>query len=244
MPGAAATAGGAAALIQRAATRRQEVALVVGGVVLAIAIAEITLRVLGISYPIFHRLESLRGWAPQPEVSGTWMVEGRSEVNINREGFRDHEHEIEKPDNTVRIAVLGDSMAESFSVPIEHTFWSVLEDRLASCGTFSGRDVEVLNFSVSGYGTAQELLTLRNNALKYSPDIVLLAFYTGNDVWNNNRALDDHPDRVYFRVEGDTIQLDDSNTSSAVFKTKAFWRGLVNRTINASYVLQVVQGIL
>ena len=235
------TATGAAALSHRAASRKQEAVLVVGGLVLAIVIAEITLRVFGISYPVFHRLEALRGWAPQPEVSGTWMVEGRSEVNINREGFRDHEHEIEKPANTVRVAVLGDSMAESFSVPIDMTFWSVLEEKLASCTAFAGRNVEVINFSVSGYGTAQELLTLRNNALKYRPDIVLLAFYTGNDIWNNYRALDDHPDRVYFRVEGGTITLDDSNTSSPVFKTKALWRNFVNRMINTSYALQIVR---
>ncbi|HVT18767.1 MAG TPA: hypothetical protein VHQ90_21610 [Thermoanaerobaculia bacterium] len=51
---------------------------------------------------------------------------------------------------------------------------------------------------MAGYGTAQELLTLRHEVWRYAPDLVLLAFYTGNDVRNNERRLEQDPSRPYF----------------------------------------------
>jgi len=217
---------------------RREIALVAASLLVAGAVAEIGLRAAGIAYPVFHRLEALRGWSPQPNVSGVWMTEGKALIENNREGFRDRDHALAKPAGTLRIAVLGDSMSEALAVDRKDAFWSVLEDRLAAC---RGGPVEVLNFSVSGYGTAQELLTLRRNALKYSPDIVLLAFFTGNDVWNNERALDGHEDRVYFTLQDGKLVLDDSNTASGRFTAKRIWRGGVNTAINASRLLQVMR---
>jgi len=217
---------------------RREIALVVASLLFAGILTEIGLRVVGIAYPVFHRLETLRGWSPQPGISGVWMTEGEALIENNDEGFRDQNHTKAKPEGTLRIAVLGDSMSEALAVPLEKTFWSILGNRLSAC---RGRKVEVLNFSVSGYGTAQQRLTLQHNALKYTPDIVLLAFFTGNDVWNNEQALDGHEDRVYYVIENGVLTLDDSNTQTSRFQTKMFWRGILNGTINASRLFQLVR---
>lgn len=217
---------------------RREIALIAASLLFAGVLAEIGLRIIGIAYPVFHRLETLRGWSPQPGISGVWMTEGEALIENNDEGFRDKNHTVTKPEGTLRIAILGDSMSEALAVPLEKTFWSVLENRLSAC---QGRKVEVLNFSVSGYGTAQQRLTLQHNALKYSPDIVMLAFFTGNDVWNNEPALDGHEDRVYYVLEDGALTLDDSNTKTSRFQTKMFWRGILNGTINASRLFQLVR---
>lgn len=37
-----------------------------------------------------------------------------------------------------------------------------------------------------GYSTGQELLTLQDQAALYQPDIVVLAVYTANDVFDNH----------------------------------------------------------
>jgi lysophospholipase L1-like esterase len=46
---------------------------------------------------------------------------------------------------------------------------------------------EVLNFAVPGYGTWQELSMLKEEALAYDPDLVILAFVM-NDLYDNNQA--------------------------------------------------------
>jgi len=217
---------------------RREIALFAVSLLLAGLMAEVSLRFVGIAYPIFHRLETLRGWSPQPGISGLWMTEGEALIENNREGFRDREHPLKKPPGTFRIAVIGDSMSEALAVMREKTYWSVLENDLAAC---RGSAVEVMNFSVSGYGTAQQLLTLRHNVLKYAPDLVLLAFFTGNDVWNNEPALDGHEDRVYFTLKDGSLELNDSNTRSDRFRTKMLWRDIVNGAINASRLFQLIR---
>ena len=53
-----------------------------------------------------------------------------------------------------------------------------LQQKSSAVQRFPGKQVEVINFGVSGYGTAQELLTLRQKVWDFSPDIVVLAFTT------------------------------------------------------------------
>jgi hypothetical protein len=58
--------------------------------------------------------------------------------------------------------------------------------------------VEVMNFGCDGYGTAQELLTLRHWVWRYSPDVVVMAFFNGNDVRNNSVVLEGDQCRPFF----------------------------------------------
>lgn len=157
-------------------------------------IIEAGLRIFGISYVQAYTYDELRGSALRAGAKGKWTREGESWIEINSDGLRDREHSVEKNENTFRIAVLGDSYAEAFQVERSRTFWSVLENELNRCPRFEGKAVEVINFGVAGYGTAQELLTFRNHVRKYHPDLVLLAMVTGNDIRNNSMALE--PDKV------------------------------------------------
>ena len=175
--------------------QRQESVLLGGAVVAALLLGEIALRVAGIGYPVFSRPDDIRGWTLRPGARGRFAAEGGSFVAVNRDGLRDRDHPRAKPGGTLRVAVLGDSYAEAIEVPVEQTFWSVLEDDLNRAAAARGRRIEVLNFGVRGYGTAQELLTLRCCVWDYSPDVVLLAFYSGNDVSDNSRSLDRSPTR-------------------------------------------------
>jgi len=163
-----------------------------GGILTALFIAELVLRMAGIGYPALSRPDDDRGWALWPGARGRYEAEGSAFLVINREGLRDRDHLRTKPPGTLRIAVLGDSYAEAREVPAEQAFWSVLEGDLNRSWGGAGheRQVEVLNFGVRGYGTLQELLTLNCCVWDYSPDVVLLAFYSGNDVSDNSPALD------------------------------------------------------
>ncbi len=186
--------------------------LVLISLVLALALCEAGLWLLGIEYPIFHDYDPVLGAKLRPGIQGYWLQEGGGWVSINSDGLRDREHSLKKPPHTLRIAVLGDSFAEAMQVNREETFWAVMERDLQGCASLGNRQVEVINFGEAGFGTTQELLALRHRAWKYSPDIVLLAFFTGNDVADNSRALkhkDYHPYHVF--RDGHLV-LDDSGT--------------------------------
>lgn len=191
--------------------------LVVIGFGIGAVIAELALRVSGYSYPEFYQRDAVRGLSLRPAAEAWYRKEGEAYVRINSDGLRDREHAIAKPQDTFRIAIVGDSYCEAFSVSQEEAFWSVMEKELEQCNAFAGRKIEVINFGVSGYGTAQELLTLREKVWKYSPDLVLLAVTTNNDVTDNSRVLKQTDDIPYFIYHGNQLTLDDSFRNSRGF---------------------------
>ncbi|MDD5543631.1 MAG: SGNH/GDSL hydrolase family protein [Acidobacteriia bacterium] len=192
--------------------------LVFGSTICALLVVEIALRLGGYSYPIFYTTDPDCGYVLRPGVEGWYHREGNTYVRINKEGLRDREHSLVKPPDTVRIAVLGDSYAEAMQVPLEDTFWAVMEKELQQCGTFAGKQVEVINFGVGGYGTAQELITLRHRAWDYSPDIILLAVTTSNDVSDNSRDFKRNPPTPYFVYRDGRMTLDASFRETPAFR--------------------------
>lgn len=199
---------------------RVRVAVVASSIVFALLIFEVFLRLVGYTYPVFYQPDEVRGYSLWPGAQGRYRREGAAHVQINSDGLRDREHAKSRPANTLRIAVVGDSYAEAFQVEREQAFWSVLEQQLRECPALAGRDVEVINFGVSGYGTAQELLTLREKVWDYAPDVVLLAVTTNNDVLDNSRALKVTDEIPYFVLNGDGLALDDSFRSTAAFRLR------------------------
>ena len=183
-------------------------ALACASVAATLVLAEGALRVAGFSYPNFWEPDPLTGSSLRPGMEGWQRDEGRAYVKISAQGLRDREHQVQKPAGIYRIAVLGDSYAEAMQVDVERTFWSLLPKRLESCGFAAGRRIETLNFGVSGYGTGHELLTLRERVWPYSPDMVLLAFFPGNDVRNNSKALEGEKGRAYFSLKDGKLYLD------------------------------------
>jgi hypothetical protein len=182
-------------LLKRIAARA---ALVTFGILAAMLIVEIGLRLLGLAKPAFYTYDQYRGWALRPGAQGWDVKEGEAYVRINREGFRGPETTIAKPPGTVRIAVLGDSFTEAQQVPEDKTFSAVIERSVTDCGALRGRKVQVLNFGVNGYGTTQELMTLRHQVWQFSPDIVVLAVFTGNDIMNNSVILETERCRPFY----------------------------------------------
>ena len=193
--------------------------LILFGFLLGGILAEIVLRVAGYSYPEFYTLDQSRGYALRPGAEGWYRKEGEAHVRINSDGLRDREHSLTKPPDTIRIAVVGDSYPEALPVSLEEAFWWVMGRKVQECEA-SPVKIEVLNFGVSGYGTAQELLTLRQQVWKYSPDIVMLAVTTNNDITDNSRALKKTAEIPYFVYHDNHLTLDDSFRDSPVFRLR------------------------
>src|SRR5882762_7543677 len=131
--------------MKRPRNLRKKLLLVIFGLLFGLVMSEIFLRVIGYSYPLFYTTDYYRGFALQPGVAGHYQREGESDVRINSEGLRDREHAKAKPADTVRIAMLGDSFTEAMHVPMEQTFWSLLERKLQECNVSPGKRVEIIN---------------------------------------------------------------------------------------------------
>jgi hypothetical protein len=94
-------------------------------------------------------------------------VFGDKLLNSNSHGLRGTtEYTIEKPHDTRRVVVLGDSFAFGEEVSDDETLSAILGTLL--------RGAEVLNFGVHGYGHDQMLLYLQEEVVRYHPDVVLL----------------------------------------------------------------------
>lgn len=109
-------------------------------------------------------------------------------LTTNHQGLRDKEYAITKPENTFRVAVIGDSVTMPAGVAIEDAFHSLLEDRYNH--ESHGTRYEFINFGVAGYDPRQYLATLKHRALAYEPDLVLVCLcgYLDNDF---------HPERHF-----------------------------------------------
>ena len=109
-------------------------------------------------------------------------------VQLNGAGFHDSHQLTDKRPGTYRVALLGDSVVAGVQVDIAANMASVaqqLAPRLKD-----GRRVEVLNFGVDGYSTAQQALLLQQ-LWRWSPDAVVAGFFAGNDLTDNLPGLGD-----------------------------------------------------
>ena len=180
-------------------------------------LVELVMRFTKIEYPMFQAHDFHRGFALRPNASGWWIREGKAFVKINSQGLRDIEHKKNKGANILRIAILGDSFAEARSIALEKTFWFLMQENLNLCTKSNNAKVEVINFGVTEYSTAQEYLTLKHHVWDYDPDIVLLAFFSGNDISDNSKTLSNKNYRPFFIYENDDLILDNSFRESKTY---------------------------
>ena len=205
---------------------------------------EIFLRLLNVEYPIFQKHDEIRGFSLLPNSSGTWRKEGKGKVEINSDGLRDFNHKFNKDKDTYRIAILGDSFAEARSVNLNETFWSKISSDLINCSFFknTNKEVEIINFGVSEYGTAQQLLTLKNHVWKYDPDLILLTFFSGNDVSDNHKLLSRKKYRPYYYLNNENLILDNSFINTKPYKIlSSFWGRSFIRISQYSRIAQLIR---
>jgi hypothetical protein len=110
------------------------------------------------------------------------------EVNTNAERQRGPDVPLRKPPGTFRILVLGDSFVEAVQVAERERFLARLGELLNAEG--GPVHYELIDGGCGGWGTLQEYLYLQEQGPRYQPDLVLLAFFVGNDVANNSAAIE------------------------------------------------------
>jgi lysophospholipase L1-like esterase len=93
----------------------------------------------------------------------------RYPFRTDAEGFRNI-----RTRDPIAIAAIGDSFTDAQTMAIEAAWPAQLERRLG---------VPVQNYGTASYGPQQELLVLREFALRHRPRVVVLAFFAGNDIF-------------------------------------------------------------
>jgi hypothetical protein len=213
-------------------------ALVTLGILVSLLFAEFLLRVTRLGKADFYTYDSTRGWTLKPNASGWERGETNTYLRVNRYGLRGPEISLQRPKDTLRIAVLGDSFTEAQQVPEEQTFSAVMQRELSKCPIVAAASntsangqsstgfnaVEVLNFGCDGYGTAQELLTLQTQVWRFSPQVVVLAVFTGNDIRNNSAVLEGDKCRPFFVLDGERLIRGGPFDADLQFRTSCMMR--------------------
>lgn len=164
-------------------------AITVAAVILTLVVVESAMRVPALfqapstnQHQACCEHDSLLGWRHVPNtVALIRQAEYEVRERFNSRGIRGPEYAEAKPRGEYRIAVIGDSFAEGYTVAFESLFSEVMERELrATCDV----PIEVINFGVGGYSTDQELLQFTSVVSGYDPDITILIFHD-NDIWYN-----------------------------------------------------------
>jgi hypothetical protein len=139
-------------------------------------------------YPRFHtRAEYgpfiIRRLRPNTTFSHR-SIDGQWQFATNRNGFRYRKDvDYAKATGLMRALCVGDSHTQGFEVRQDRTYAAVAETYLNERGLKS----EIINAGVSGFGTAEELVFIEYEAIRYSPDFVVIGF-CANDFDDNLKS--------------------------------------------------------
>ena len=177
---------------QRLALR---IAAALFGTALAVGLLEVGLRVAGLAPPLpeeygnnvrddaiaFRKRpgSTYRG----PSESGEFTIE----LAHNSLGFRDSEHPLAKPADTIRIVALGNSFTYGVGADFAATYLAQVERRLNERPGHHRR-VEIIKLGLPRHFPLLERLTLEHYGLPFAPDIVLVTSLP-NDVINTQQGL-------------------------------------------------------
>ena len=104
--------------------------------------------------------------------------------STNSRGMRDREYATAKPANTLRVALVGDSIGSGWGVDDGQGFEPTLE---RTWNDRAGRAVEFLNFSVPGHAPGQRSEQFRRAGWPTSPDVVIFEATPADPGWDERR---------------------------------------------------------
>lgn len=221
----------------RALTKRQKIMAEVSVVVILTLVLffalEITLRLCGVDPrqdlvnpegPYVRH--STRVWALRPGYSKKWAG---TQVDINDKGLRDEAIEYAKPAGEFRILFLGGSVTFAYSVDVEKGYVSLTENLLQkSWGDERHEKIRTINTGVGGYSTFQQLQYLKEEGVKFAPDVVILDFGL-NDVLERYLIVKDYGGTGTFRG-GQKTEIDLTETKTFAEKVHKFLVNLPRKT--------------
>lgn len=227
-----------------------KIPLILFGIIIALFLSEITFRLLAenrIEPTKCRKFDPILDHSLVPNSDCRFKTkEWDVDFKVNAQGLRDNNYSLQKPLDTFRILMLGDSFVEGFGVNIEDTYGKILEKSL---NENSSKKIEVINAGVSGWSPLSEYLYLREYGMLYQPDLVVL----------NLNATDFFDDYDYYsRLTDDAKQILQKDTTpqssigkeiakepeSKVFTPKPLYTESVNDPNNMPFVSDKIKFFL
>jgi hypothetical protein len=117
-------------------------------------------------------------------------------LKTNSAGMADNEYALIKPDDTMRVAVIGSSWTMATGVAHDSAYHSLLETELSAA---SKGNYEFLNFGVEYYGLRELVGTARHRAMVWDPDVIVVAItpFTARLRWDEPSETDILPEQTY-----------------------------------------------
>ena len=153
----------------------------------ALLLAEVAVRLLvpdGAVRVLRENPHSETSFRLQPNLKLTVPFQGHKiEIATNEHGMRWGKVSIEKPQDTKRIAFVGDSFTfGDWATSVQKTYVGQVQENLNKHSSREGgAKLEVLNFGVGGYGFEDMALIIEEEILRFSPDYIVVGMFTGND---------------------------------------------------------------
>jgi hypothetical protein len=197
------------------------VATLAVSLLVALLIGEVLLRLRPIP-GIQHNTADyspLVGAALTPGVVNTYRNERGACVRrrINQFGYMDKDHNPDNPSGLYRIGFFGDSYTEARQVPLEDTFFRVIERDL-------GPDrVECLAFGVSGFSMFQSYLTCTRWLDFFDLDLAVYVFCE-NDIGDQIREVHGSSNSPYPILTPTGIEVDNSFRKKNAYRDKFYFR--------------------
>ncbi|MFQ5964082.1 MAG: SGNH/GDSL hydrolase family protein [Candidatus Scalinduaceae bacterium] len=174
-------------------------------IVFTVLILEIALSAYShFFYPRLSISDETLGWKYKPTqkmVTRHFSTEITYDLYINKDGFRDEEFTVDE--NYYKIMVLGDSMTFGLEASQDKIFSSLLEKKLK--GVYVNNKIDVMNFGITGFGTGQELISLKKYGAMYNPDVVIIMLFEINDFDDNTSIISGGRYTPHFRVKNDEL---------------------------------------
>jgi hypothetical protein len=219
-----------------------------GGLLLSLVVVVGIVGVLELALRTTHWFGARTSWS-RPDATIGWRFTGNTDYwydshendhpvvgRTNSGGWNDREWPLRKPPGAFRVAVLGDSYVEALQVEQAANFVSLAENLLNRDGT---RRFELMNFGRSGFTQTEEWLVLKNEIVKFAPDLVALFYYAPNDIADvDPRTATDRLRPFPVKVGADDVVLDMDFASQTAFRLKSWMSPLKNHSALASLVAE------
>lgn len=152
----------------------KEIALFAFSFMISLFVLDIFISITEIQSKSPNIIDNVIGRSRNPGVKYASFTEGFGMGQFNEYGYLGPSYPPEKSDTTYRIALVGDSYVEGFSVFDRHHFRSILEDSLSK---HLNRNVEILNFGHSGYRLGNMYVYNELFVNRFNPDLTLFFLF-------------------------------------------------------------------